>query len=191
MTGRDSSPDHLQALMKAAQGGDAAAYAQLLKLILPAIRRFVHARWLGSIEGEDLVQDILLSLHSVRHTYDPERPFSPWLYAIVRHRLLDAQRKAVRKSRNEVVTDNLPETFAEDETNWLDASEGDVELMRTAIEALPANQRQAMELLKLQDMSLKEASAASGLSITTLKISVHRAMKTLRAVLVAPQGTEK
>jgi len=48
---------------------------------------------------------------------------------------------------------------------------------------LPPGQRQALELLKLKEMSLKEASAATGLSITALKVATHRALKSLRLVM--------
>jgi RNA polymerase sigma-70 factor (ECF subfamily) len=51
--------------------------------------------------------------------------------------------------------------------------------------ALPPGQRQALELMKLQEMSLKEAAAATGMTVGALKVSVHRAMATLRKVLGA------
>jgi RNA polymerase sigma-70 factor (ECF subfamily) len=90
-----SQPDPLGKLLSAAQRGDAAAYAQLLRLVTPRIRKIVlRARgFAGGAEAEDLVQDILLSLHTVRATYDPERPFVPWLLAFVRTRLADGGRR--------------------------------------------------------------------------------------------------
>lgn len=176
---------HLEALMEAAQQGDSAAYAQLLKAVVPELRRYARAKWIGTIDPEDLVQDVLLSLHSVRHTYDPARPFMPWLGAIFRRRLVDLQRRHIRKARNEVVTDTLPETFSDDETNWLEEGQGDPELLRTAIASLPAGQRKAIELLKLQELSLKEAAEKTGMSISALKVAVHRGMKSLKQTLRA------
>ena len=59
--------------------------------------------------------------------------------------------------------------------------------MRAAIEALPFAQRQAIEMLKLGEMSLKEAAAASGMSIAALKVATHRALGTLRKMLGNPR----
>ena len=176
----DSSDARLGVLMKAAQGGDRAAYAELLKLAIPIIRRVVAPRCNRSLEVDDVVQDVLMSLHAVRHTYDPGRPFTPWLASIARHRLIDAYRKKARVLQNEAAMPELPETFSTGETNWEMHGKGDPELLHRAIEDLPAGQRHAVELLKLRELSLKEASAASGMSIAALKVAVHRGLKTLR-----------
>lgn len=84
-------------LMAAAQAGDSAAYRQLLGDILPFVRAII-VRQIGRTD-EDAAQDALLSLHLVRHTYDPARPFKPWLAAIVRHRLLDGLRRQTRRAK--------------------------------------------------------------------------------------------
>jgi RNA polymerase sigma-70 factor (ECF subfamily) len=60
---------------------------------------------------------------------------------------------------------------------------GDPEALRRADEKLPKGQRTALEFLKLREMSLKEAAATSGMSVTALKVSAHRAIKALRGVL--------
>lgn len=69
----------LAALMRAVQEGDGAAYGRLLKAVAPRIRRVAAGKWTGTEDPDDLVQDVLLSLHQVRHTYDQGRPFLPWL----------------------------------------------------------------------------------------------------------------
>lgn len=180
-----SGSETLEELMRAAQAGDSSAYTALLQDIVPLLRQYARSKWIGAIDPEDLVQDVLLSLHSVRHTYDPERPFLPWLGAIYRRRLVDLQRKHIRKSRNELTTDTLPETFSGDETNWLEEGQGDPELLKHAIANLPAGQRTAIELLKIQELSLKEAAEKTGMSISALKVAVHRGMKSLRQALGA------
>jgi RNA polymerase sigma-70 factor (ECF subfamily) len=53
-------------------------------------------------------------------------------------------------------------------------------MMHDAIRALPAGQRQALELLKLGELSLKDAAAQTGLSVAALKVATHRAMASLR-----------
>jgi RNA polymerase sigma-70 factor (ECF subfamily) len=169
----------LAALMRLAQEGDAAAYARLLTAASPLVRRMVSRRWTGSDDAEDVVQDVLLSLHQVRHTYDPDRPFLPWLMAIARNRLADVQRRQVRRA-GEVAVDILPETISTDETKEPVDRMADAEMLSRALGALPPGQRKAVELLKLKEMSLKEASAASGMSVPALKVSMHRALKALR-----------
>lgn len=178
----ESHDERLKELMRAALEGDAAAYARLLGEVTPLVRRVAQSHWTGRVDAEDIVQDILLSLHAVRHTYDPERPLTPWLMAIARNRLADFQRRQARRSRNEVVVAVLPETFGADTANR-NSVPGDPEELHRAIASLPAGQRQAVELLKLREMSLKEASAASGMSVPALKVAMHRAMKFLRTTL--------
>jgi RNA polymerase sigma-70 factor (ECF subfamily) len=170
-------------LMRAAQGGDSVAYRRLLAEIAPVVRRIALGRW-GRFDAiDDVVQDVLLSVHSVRHTYDPARPFLPWLLAIIRHRMADTARRHARRSANEVTVGILPETFPHVPTNPGEDGPGDPELLHRAIAALPPGQRQAVELLKLQEMSLKEAAAASGQSVAALKVAMHRALKALTAAL--------
>jgi RNA polymerase sigma-70 factor (ECF subfamily) len=169
--------------MRAAQEGDSAAYARLLTVVTPIIRRVAARRWTGWEQSDDLVQDVLLSLHQVRQTYDPARPFLPWLMAITRNRLADIQRRQARLGRRELAVETLPETFSDDETKEPIDRMADAEALSRAVAGLPPRQRQAVELLRLKQMSLKEASVASGLSIASLKVSMHRAMKALRNVL--------
>jgi RNA polymerase sigma factor (sigma-70 family) len=184
---RRQPDDHaLARLMQAAQGGDTQAYVLLLKEITPRLRQIVRAqrRFLKIEDIEDLVQDILLSLHAVRATYDPRRPFMPWLMAITRHRLADAARRYTRRAAHEVQVENVPVTFSNEGTNIDSGEYRDPEALRHAIRALPPGQGDAIELLKLREMSLKEAAAARGTTIGALKVSVHRAMATLRRALI-------
>lgn len=176
-------------LMKAAQAGDAHAYAKLLQEITPRIRAIVYRyrRFLAAEDIEDLVQDVLLSLHAVRATYDPARPFMPWLLAIVRNRLADGARRYARGAAREVIVEDLAVTFAAGDSNISSQEYGDADALRQAIHALPAGQRTAIEMLKLREMSLKEAAAASGISVGALKVATHRAMSALRKMLVKNQ----
>jgi RNA polymerase sigma-70 factor (ECF subfamily) len=182
---RDEGDARLAALMQAAQQGDSRAYARLLGDLAPILRRFIRSqrRFLDAADVEDLVQEVLLSLHSVRATYDPGRPFMPWVAAIARNRLADGARKYRRRAAHEVQVDQLPVTFADDAANTTMDGPGDPEALRRAVQALPKAQRQAIEMLKLKELSLREASAVTGMTVGALKISVHRAMGSLRRVL--------
>jgi RNA polymerase sigma factor (sigma-70 family) len=171
--------------MRAAQRGDGGAYLELLRAITPRIRQVVRRQrgFAGAAEVEDLVQDVLLSVHAVRATYDAARPFGPWLNAIVRNRLVDGARRYGRIARREIIVDDIDVTFSEAEANEQGVDEGDAAALQEAVRALPEQQRQAIELLKLKELSLKEAARVSGTSIGALKVATHRAMASLRLTL--------
>jgi RNA polymerase sigma factor (sigma-70 family) len=177
--------DRLGSLMRAAQDGDGGAYARLLAEVAPMLRRAIQRQrsFLQVSDVEDIVQDTLISLHAVRATYDPARPFLPWLMAIAHNRLVDAARRHGRRSAHEVSVAEYPETFSDEPTNRFDGTYGDPEALKDAINQLPPGQRRAVEMLKLREMSLKEASAASGMGVAALKVAVHRGMKALRQAL--------
>jgi RNA polymerase sigma factor (sigma-70 family) len=185
MTNETPAADQLSALMAAAQRGDSAAYSALLHAIAPRIRSVVRRQrgFAGHAETEDLVQEVLLAVHSGRSTYDPARPFVPWLLAIVRNRLVDGARRYARTTRREVSIDEDGVTLDDFATNIQDADVGDASALREAVEALPAGQREAIELLKLKELSLKEAAEVSGTSVGALKVATHRAMLALRRAL--------
>lgn len=181
----DPPTDMLGDWMRAAQEGDGEAYLQLLHAVTPRIRKVVqrHRGFAGAAEVEDLVQDVLLSLHAVRATYDASRPFAPWLLAIVRNRLADGARRYARTAQREVTLEDLDVTFRERGANEELSAQSDAAALREAVRGLPEAQRQAIELTKLKELSLKEAAAVSGMSVGALKVATHRAMATLRQTL--------
>jgi RNA polymerase sigma-70 factor, ECF subfamily len=170
------------ALMARSQAGDQHAYRCLLESIAPYLRALARRAGLTPDEIEDGVQDVLLTLHTIRHTYDPARPFAPWLVAIARHRLVDRMRRRSRRAARETALTEAHETLPAAEANYHETA-SNVRRLRGAIADLPAGQRQAVELLRLQELSLKEASTASGQSPTALKVAVHRAVRRLRGLL--------
>jgi len=170
-------------LMATAQDGDRAAYHLLLREILPFVRAIVARQHRMPDRVEDIVQDVLLTLHRVRHTYDPHRSFKHWLAMIARRRSIDGLRRRLRLGRLETSDDIAYETFADPRANRMQETRDAAEGLRAAVAALPERQREALELLKLREMSLREASQASGTSIAALKVNVHRAIKALRARL--------
>jgi len=178
----ERSDSEWTAAMERAQAGDATAYRWLLLAITPYLRSLAARYHPAPQDVEDSVQDILLTIHSIRHTYDPSRPFKPWLVAIGRRRIFDRLRGQHRQRSREVFLAPEHETFAGPEPN-LYAAESDGRALQEAMAQLPEGQRQAIRLLKLEEKSLKEASAATGMSIVALKVSTHRAVKSLRKIL--------
>lgn len=177
-------------LMRAAQAGNGDAYRRLLASIVPRLGNLIRKRrpFLSAEDIEDLVQDVLLSLHAVHATYDPQRPFMPWLLAIVHNRMADGARRHARRSNHEVPVAEPPVTFSGDGENNGTDGYGDPEALRKAVVNLPRRQRDAIEMLKLRELSLKEASVQSGTSISALKVSVHRGMAALRKALAGAQS---
>lgn len=171
--------------MRAAQTGDRGAYSELLCALVPLVKEAVRQRYrfLQSQDIDDLVQEILISVHAARATYDPSRPLLPWLMAIARNRMADSARRYARRVAHEVPSDRPPETFPAEDANMSANGYGDTEALAQAMTQLPQSQRQAIELMKLREMSLKEAAAATGTSIGALKVSVHRGISALRKAL--------
>jgi RNA polymerase sigma factor (sigma-70 family) len=174
-------------LMGRAQQGDREAYRRLLTEITPYLRAMARRGGVPPAEIEDAVQDILLTVDAIRHTFDARRPFGPWIATIAQRRLVEHHRRRRRRREVEAEFEMQQETFADAGTNSIQ-SVGSRQLRR-AIERLPPVQQQAIVLLKLQELSLKDAAQSSGASIGSLKVAVHRGLKTLRRIL-GVRGTE-
>ena len=130
---------------------------------------------------------MLLTVHRIRHTYEPGRPVKPWLAAIVARRSIDATRKRGRVASRELHNEQAYETYADPAANNWDAAHDAGELARMT-EGLSKGQKEALDLVKLKEMSLAEASEASGQSVASLKVNIHRALKKLRLNLLKDQG---
>lgn len=168
--------------MARAQDGDREAYRRLLDSVTPYLRSLALRRLQSRGDAEDVVQEILLTVHSIRHTYDPARPFGPWLISIAQRRIVDALRRQGRRQSREQPLEAEHEALSAPDSN-LEAVAADARLLRRALDRLPEGQRRALHMLKLEEMTLKEASKASGMSIVALKVATHRGLKRLRRLL--------
>lgn len=168
------------AYMRASQAGESEAFETLLREILPHVRSHVFGRLPGREYGEDVVQNVLLAIHRSRHTYQPSRAFKPWLNAVTRNAIIDA----LRARRN----DWRYQTFEEfDSPVAAPPRPGEFEEIseefENALSKLPYAQREAVELLHMQELSLSEASEKTGSSVGALKVRVHRGRARLRELL--------
>lgn len=180
--GSDAPEDRWEDLLAAAQAGDAEAYRAFLRAITPFVRSVARRRTGFAGDVEDIVQDVLLTVHRVRQTYEPGRPVKPWLAAIASRRSIDAMRRQGRIGARETRDDAGYETYADPAANKLEDRDAARRLVGM-IDDLPPRQKEAIELVKLKEMSLAEASARSGQSVASLKVNVHRAIKRLRATM--------
>lgn len=182
MTEGDGSDKRWSDLLAAAQAGDAGAYRAFLRAAAPFVRALARRRVAGGDAVENVVQDVLLTVHRIRHTYEPGRPVEPWLASITARRAIDALRRRSRLQAREVHHPIAYETFADPAANEEEAAV-EADALGRLIETLPPRQKQALKLMKLKQMSLAEASAASGQSVSSLKVNVHRAIKRLRLAI--------
>jgi RNA polymerase sigma-70 factor (ECF subfamily) len=166
--------------LAAAQAGDAVAYDALLRLLAEAARVFVGRRIAWAEWGEDVVQDILLTVHRVRQTYDPARPFGPWFYAIASARLIDALRARRRVLLREVADEGVLDNHAADPHPDAPLS-GLSQTLSFAVASLPRVQREVVSLLKYEDLSVREVAGRLGMSEAAVKTTAHRGYARLRS----------
>lgn len=171
------------AWMAAAQGGDRVAYERLLRDCTPLIRRVVRHQGIQSDRVDDVVQDVLLTVHRARQTYDPTRSFSAWLCAMAQRRAIDALRRRGRQDRREVFAPLDFENHADPRYEQSQALESGLrsQSIQDAVGLLPEGQREAIEVLALKQLSLDEAAILTGKTKGALKVNMHRALKSLRA----------
>lgn len=167
-------------LMARAQAGDQRAYTQLLKSLVPVIRSLASKQIADEALAEDVVQDVLLTLHRVRHTYDPDYPFLPWLMAIVSARAVDALRRRGRHQRWEVDDATIPLSAVDNAAAVNGARQETHDRLAHFLGQLPVRQREIVEHVHLREMSLSEAAAQHNLSVAAVKSLLHRALKNLR-----------
>jgi RNA polymerase sigma-70 factor (ECF subfamily) len=175
-----ADPAEWPSLMRMAQAGDEQAYARLLRALVPVIRLSVRYRIYDDVLVDDVIQETLMTVHRLRHTYDPSLPMRPWLNAIAHARSIDALRKRGRSSGREVFDDAALDQAADPRAGRVvEKLMADQEIGRL-LDILPARQRAVVELVKLREMSLDEAAVESRTSVSAIKALLHRAIETLR-----------
>jgi RNA polymerase sigma-70 factor, ECF subfamily len=169
-------PSERAAWMARAQDGDGDAYRRLLEGVASDLRGFFRRRVREVQEVEDLVQETLLTVHRARHTYDPARPFEPWLYAIARNTLADAFRRDRRRAERHAADDDVQAIAAEPPSH---ASGVD-----GIFDGLPEGQREALEMVKIKGLSIEQAAVQAGISQGAMRVRIHRGYRALRARLL-------
>ncbi len=166
-----------EAMMVKIQAGDQECYRQFLDEIGPVLYNFVRRRVFNPELVPDVYQEVLLTLHKARHSYEPGRPLGPWLFTVARNSMLDAMKKNRKFAQREVLTEELPENPREEKDDSLSDE------LHQALQALPQDNRVAVELLKMRGLTLEEAAAQLGISVGALKVRAHRGYKELRKIL--------
>jgi RNA polymerase sigma-70 factor (ECF subfamily) len=183
--------DALGALFCAGRAGDEKRYAEALRRCAALLRRFTAGKLQRMAPGmlgdaEDVVQECLLAIHLKSHTYEAAQPFEPWLYAVARYKLIDLLRR--RQPGRELSLDLLAETheFADPADATETQAGADLAVL---LAHLPDKQRRPIELVKLEGRSVAEAAATTGLSVSAVKVGIHRGLKALAKRLAAEGST--
>lgn len=171
------------AWMAAAQAGDRGAYEALLRDCVGVIERIARRQGVPADRVDDVVQETLLTVHRARHTFDPARSFTAWLRVLAERRAIDLLRQTGRHAARELhaplAYERHPDESQKDRHIGVEMPRG----VGTAIASLPQRQREAVQHLVLQERSLAETAAATGRTPGSLKVNLHRALKSLRARL--------
>lgn len=169
----------LHGLWMRAQAGDGASYAQALRLLSTCLRGFLRKRMPNQAHDvEDLVQETLMAIHQKRHTYQTDQPLTAWVFAIARYKWVDHLRAQGRRGGPHEQMDDWADFLQTD--SEAEASHTRRDLARM-LDGLPPKQRAAIELTRLQGLSVTEAARQSGQSEASVKVNVHRGMKALMA----------
>ena len=170
-----ASEAQLKAWMIGGLDGDAAAQTRLLRAIVPILTAFYRRR-MNDNQGDidDLIQETLIAVHTRRATYDRDRVFSGWLFAIARYKMIDHFRKNGRTCSIEGLEDILVAEGFEDTSN----AEMDINRL---LDELPAKQSAAIRATRIEGLSTTEAAERQNIGESDIKISVHRGLKALAA----------
>jgi RNA polymerase sigma-70 factor (ECF subfamily) len=170
---RVSEDNELTVLMRAALGGSERAYAEFLGRAASLVRGFARKKIVrGSIDPEDIVQETLLAIHAKRHTWRDDGTVLPWLYAIARHKLVDAFRRAGRHVEIEI--DEVKETLTAPESEYVSDRE-----IRNALATLPSGQRTVVAAVTVDGHSIGETARSLGMSETAVRVALHRGLKAI------------
>jgi RNA polymerase sigma factor (sigma-70 family) len=160
------------------QEGNEESYRVLLNEIGPILYAFVRRRVFNPSLVDDVYQEVLLTLHRARHSYQTHRPFAPWLFTVARHSLLDSLGRNRKFAEKEVPVEFLPEPVI------FEKEQGLSDELRAALDALPDNYRKPVELLKLKGLTLEETAEALHLTVGTVKVRAHRGYVRLKKTLL-------
>lgn len=181
-----TDPDTPETLMRRAQAGDVRAYQALLRLSAQLLRAFLTKFLRSASEVDDVTQEILLSLHRARHTYDGMRPFRPWLFAIARFRLKDHLRKVYRDNlRGAADLADFEEIIAAPGSEHVTESSGQGEYVKEAMAQLPQKQAMILKLMYEDGLTAAETAKRLGMGLSAVKVAAHRAYKVLKKKLAA------
>ena len=177
-----SKNNTLEQLMQAAQAGNQRAYESVLRAISQKLVIYL-GRKLPPKDRDDVLQDILLSIHKVRHTYDGKRPLMPWVMAVTNYRVQDFWRRHYGHGFDTMQDiEDLKDVLAAEVGTTIDVHED----IKRVLQSLPSRQQELLDLMYRQDKSVQEVAELLGMKVSAVKTMAHRSYKLLRKKLNAP-----
>ena len=165
-----------------ALSGDATAYEAFLTQAAQELKSFLgrsgKLRGLLADRADDLVQDVLLSIHRKRDLYRPDMPILPWIHAIAKYRWIDSLRSERRRPE---MTEWTEETEAEYSLGAELPPSSQIEIDSDLLNALTQRQREILMLAKVEEVPLASIAKTYGISLSAVKVTVHRAIRAVRA----------
>jgi len=189
--GKERPNRALDAAMERYAAGDNAAFGVVYDGVAPRLYGYLVRQTRSRERAEDLVQQTMLQIHRHRGRFLPGAEVIPWAFAIARRLMIDG----LRRGKREVLAEG-DDPVGVDAPAGGDASDDVVQAHETAarirreIAKLPEGQRVAFELIKQEGLSLAEAAAVLGTTVTAVKLRAHRAYEALRASLGDVMGKE-
>lgn len=184
----DEIDQNWRRLAAAAQKGDAASYRMLLTELVPVIKRSLNKSLPSPDIADDIVQEALISVHKALHTYEIDRPFTPWLMAIVNFRRTDFLRGYYAAQENKQVpldSVEIPDYLNQDDKGAQEEQEAH---LKDALNSLPEKQKNVVEMLKLEGLSTREVADKTGMSESAIKVTMHRALQKLKEKIKREAG---
>jgi RNA polymerase sigma-70 factor (ECF subfamily) len=169
--------------------GDATAFRELYAVVAPRLFGYLVKMARHRALADDLLQQTFLKVHRARGAYVRGADPIPWIYSIAHRTFLDEARKQNRAHVRVAEGDELPETKADlrgETDDRRDEPRADPEQVRLALDALatlPAQQREAVVLTKLDGKSVAEAAEIAGTTVGAMKVRAHRGYEALRKLL--------
>lgn len=190
-----TDPASDEILMAAYQAGNQEAFRALFDRHAGSVYGFLVRRLGDRALAEDLYQEAFLRLHRARASYDSRRPFRAWLFAIVHNLLNDTLRQ--RRRSGEVLASSITGTSSADraaiqaQTSAEPSPERSVaarqsgEALARALSTLPGDEATVLILARLEGLSYEDIAPIVGRSPAAAKQLAYRALKRVRAELVA------
>lgn len=173
--------------MEAYVGGDLQAFDALYAHVAPKLFGYLLRLTRSRERAEDLLQVTFTKIHRARASYLQGSPFLPWASAIARRSFFDEIR-AARARREDLSFDGkLPEPPTQGDALPTDLQDA----LEQALNQLPDNYREAIQLTKVTGLSMQEAASVLGTTATAVKLRVHRGYVALRQTLDAALGDSR
>lgn len=172
------SPDEALRILAMGAVSDNAAMAALLTAVAPLLRRYCVAqlsRYGHSDWAEDMVQEVMLTLHLKLHTFNTDLSFTAWMQAIAKHKIIDTLRR-----------ERLVQVPIEEADSWDDGT-GEAAMARRDLMQLLARLKppagEIIHALKVDGVSIKDLAEKFTTSESNIKIIVHRGLRRLARLL--------